>query len=56
MALVEVCDRYLLETWSRYGQTERRILVAQQVGLYSSACVCRPTERAPVGEGSRMRA
>lgn len=44
MALIEVCDRYLLETWGRYGQTERRILVARQIGLLKRACL--PPDRA----------
>ena len=39
MALVEVCDRYLLETWSQYGQLERKALVAQQMGLLKRACL-----------------
>lgn len=38
MALVEVCDRYLLETWSQYGQLERRSLVAQQMALLKRVC------------------
>jgi AcrR family transcriptional regulator len=40
MALVEVCDRYFLESWSQYGQLERRALVAQQMALLER--VCRP--------------
>jgi AcrR family transcriptional regulator len=39
MALVEVCDRYFLETWDRYGQDERRALVAQQIELLKRVCL-----------------
>jgi AcrR family transcriptional regulator len=38
MALVEVCDRYFLETFSQHGQVERRALVAQQMDLLERAC------------------
>lgn len=40
MALVEVCDRYFIETWNLYGQRERRALVTQQIELLKR--VCRP--------------
>ena len=39
MALVEVCDRYLLDTWDDYGPPERRTLVAQQMGLLKRVCL-----------------
>lgn len=39
MALVEVCDRYFLETWGQYGEVERRALVAQQMGLLKRVCM-----------------
>jgi AcrR family transcriptional regulator len=38
MALVEVCDRYFLDTWNQYGQPERRVLVAQQMALLKRVC------------------
>jgi AcrR family transcriptional regulator len=44
MAVVEVCDRYLLETWNQYGSPERRDLVGQQMGLLKR--VCEPAESA----------
>lgn len=42
MALVEVCDRYLLENWNQYGRPERRVLVAQQMELLKQVCLPRP--------------
>lgn len=42
MALVEVCDRYFLETWSRLGPTERRALVGQQMELLKRVCLPAP--------------
>jgi AcrR family transcriptional regulator len=39
MAVVEVCDRYFLETWNQYGKLERRDLVAQQMGLLMRVCL-----------------
>lgn len=39
MALVEVCDRYFLETWGQHGQLERRTLVAQQMHLLKRVCL-----------------
>jgi hypothetical protein len=38
MALVEVCDRYFLESWNQYEPPERRTLVAQQMGLLKRVC------------------
>ncbi len=40
MALVEVCDRYMIESWVQYGPDERHALVAQQMSLLKR--VCRP--------------
>lgn len=45
MALVEVCDRYLLENWNRYGRAERRTLVAQQMALLKQVCMPRSEAR-----------
>ncbi len=42
MALVDVCDRYFLETWNARGQPERRALVAQQMGLLKRVCLPAP--------------
>jgi AcrR family transcriptional regulator len=39
MALVEVCDRYFLESWNQYEPPERRTLVAQQMGLLKRVCL-----------------
>ena len=39
MALVEVCDRYFLETWAQYDRVERRALVAQQMALLRRVCL-----------------
>jgi hypothetical protein len=39
MALVEVSDRYFLETWDRYDETGRRALVAQQMELLKRVCL-----------------
>jgi AcrR family transcriptional regulator len=39
MALVEVCDHYMLETWSQYDATERRALVSRQMDLLKRVCV-----------------
>lgn len=38
MALVEVCDRYLLDNWEQYGGESRRALVDQQMGLLKRVC------------------
>ena len=39
MALVEVCDRYLLDTWDQHESAGRRTLVAQQMGLLKRVCL-----------------
>ena len=39
MALVEVCDRYFLENWTRYDHQERHALVVQQMGLIKRLCL-----------------
>jgi len=39
MALVEVSDRYFLETWAQYGHDERRVLVGQQMELLKRVCL-----------------
>jgi AcrR family transcriptional regulator len=39
MALVEVGDRYFIESFDRYGQVERRALVAQQMALLKRVCL-----------------
>jgi hypothetical protein len=39
MAVVEVCDRYFLETWAQYGEVERRALIGQQMGLLKRVCM-----------------
>jgi AcrR family transcriptional regulator len=39
MALVEVCDRYFIETWSQYGHDERRVLIGQQMELLKRVCL-----------------
>lgn len=38
MALVEVCDWYLLEHWNEQGQAERHALVLQQMDLLKRVC------------------
>ena len=38
MALVEVCDRYFLETWTADGQAQRRALIGQQMQLLRRVC------------------
>lgn len=39
MALVEVCDRYFLESWDQYGPDDRRALVARQMDLLKRVCL-----------------
>lgn len=39
MALVEVCDRYFIESWNEHGQVERRTLVTQQMALLKRVCL-----------------
>lgn len=39
MALVEVCDRYVLDTWSQYDHDQRRVLVRQQTSLIRRLCL-----------------
>lgn len=39
MALVEVCDRYFLDTWSQYDHDQRRVLVRQQMSLIRRLCL-----------------
>jgi hypothetical protein len=39
MALVEVCDRYLLDTWEQHDSAGRRALVGQQMGLLKRVCL-----------------
>jgi AcrR family transcriptional regulator len=52
MALVEVSDRYFLESWNRYDENERRALVARQMELLKRVCL--PTGDSPrdAGEGA----
>jgi hypothetical protein len=42
MTLLEVCDRYFLECWSRCGALERRALVEQQMALLKRICLSLP--------------
>lgn len=39
MALVEVCDHFLLEHWTAHDSAERRVLVEQQMRLLKRVCV-----------------
>jgi len=42
MALLEVCDRFVLETWEDYDEAGRRALVVQQADLFKRLCAPRP--------------
>ncbi len=42
MALLEVCDRYFVECWSRCGTPERRALTEQQMALLKRICLPLP--------------
>jgi AcrR family transcriptional regulator len=39
MALVEVCDRYVLEHWEGLAVPARKVLIDQQMGLLKRVCV-----------------